>query len=129
MWGKIFKKNVFPGLRKYRTGGYGRVGVYTDHAGLKIPVDLYIAALFSQPIAIGNGGPASALEPMGAKPTLPFFEYWSNVQTVSEKKYILGNAPFLGLVCRQFVHCFMSRILLYLESNSQLSQISSLPYK
>ena len=40
---------------------------YTKYAGLKIPVDMCIASPFSWQIAIGNGGPASALESMGAK--------------------------------------------------------------
>ena len=41
----------------------------TDHVGLEIPMDLSIASPFSRQIAIGNGGPTSALEPMGANPT------------------------------------------------------------
>ena len=63
---------------------------YTDHAGLEIPVDLCIASPFSRRIAIGNAGPTSALESMGANPTLPFLKYWSQLQTVSEKKFGLG---------------------------------------
>ena len=45
------------------------MGVFTDHAGLEIPVDLRIALLFSGQVAIGNAGPTSALQSMGAKPT------------------------------------------------------------
>ena len=41
---------------------------YTDHAGLQISVNLHIAPPFSLQTAIGNGGPISALESMGAKP-------------------------------------------------------------
>ena len=40
---------------------------YTDHAGPEIPVYLSIAWLYSRQIAIGNGGPATALESMGVK--------------------------------------------------------------
>ena len=43
--------------------------VYTDHAGPEIPVDMHIASPFLWQIAIGNAGPSSALEPMGAKLT------------------------------------------------------------
>ena len=39
---------------------------YTDHAGLKISVNSRIASPFSRQIAIGNAGPVSALESMGA---------------------------------------------------------------
>ena len=46
----------------------GRLG-YTDHAGLEIFVHLRIASPFSRQIAIGNAGPSTALEPMGAKPS------------------------------------------------------------
>ena len=42
-------------------------GVYTDHAGLEIPVNSRIASPFSWQIANGNAGPTSALESMGAK--------------------------------------------------------------
>ena len=42
---------------------------YTDHAGLEISVNSSIAWPFSRQIAIGNAGPTSALESMGAKPT------------------------------------------------------------
>ena len=45
---------------------------YTDYAGLRFPVDLCIAALFSRQIAIGNAGPSLALESMGGK---PFFRH------------------------------------------------------
>ena len=40
---------------------------YTDYAGLKISVISRIAWPFSRQIAIGNGGPTSTLESMGAK--------------------------------------------------------------
>ena len=50
---------------------------YTDHAGLKTPVDLSIASPFSRQIAIGNAGPTSALESMGANPT--FFCHFLNI--------------------------------------------------
>ena len=40
---------------------------YTDHAGLKIPVDLCITSQFSQQIANVSAGPVLALESMGAK--------------------------------------------------------------
>ena len=40
---------------------------YTDHAGLEISVNSGIAWPFSWQIAIGNAGPSSALEPLGAK--------------------------------------------------------------
>ena len=46
-----------------------REGCNTDHAGLEILVDLCIALPFSRQIAIGNAGPTSALESMGAKQT------------------------------------------------------------
>ena len=42
---------------------------YTDHAGLKFPVDLCSALLISRQIAIGKAGPISALESMGPNPT------------------------------------------------------------
>ena len=42
---------------------------YMEYAGLEILVDLYIASPFSWHKAIGNAGPALALESMGAKPT------------------------------------------------------------
>ena len=42
-------------------------GHYTDHAGLKIPVNSCIASPFSRPIVNGNAGPTSALESMGVK--------------------------------------------------------------
>ena len=42
---------------------------YMDHAGPEISVNLCIASLFSRQIAIGNAGPTSALESVGAKPT------------------------------------------------------------
>ena len=45
------------------------IGGYTDHAGPEISVNSHIASPFSWQIAIGNGGPTSALESMGAKPT------------------------------------------------------------
>ena len=38
-----------------------------DHAGLDIAVILGIVSPFSRRIAIGNAGPTSALESMGAK--------------------------------------------------------------
>ena len=37
------------------------------YAGLEIAVILVIASLFSRQIAIGNAGPTSALESMGAE--------------------------------------------------------------
>ena len=40
---------------------------YTDYVGLEIIVISRIASLFSRQIAIGNAGPATALESMGAK--------------------------------------------------------------
>ena len=43
------------------------VSDYTDYAGPEIPINSRIASPFSQQIAIGNAGPSSALEPMGAK--------------------------------------------------------------
>ena len=43
--------------------------MYTDHAGLEISVNSSIASPFSRQIAIGNAGPVSALESMGAKQT------------------------------------------------------------
>ena len=43
--------------------------LYTDHAGLEIPVNSRIASPFSRQIAISNAGPSTALESMGAKPT------------------------------------------------------------
>ena len=45
------------------------VQIYTDHAGLEISVNSSIASPFSRQIAIGNAGPTSALESMGAKQT------------------------------------------------------------
>ena len=41
--------------------------IYTDYAGLEISVNSRIASPFSRQIAIGNAGPATALESMGAK--------------------------------------------------------------
>ena len=41
--------------------------IYTEYAGLDIAVILCIASLFSRQIAIGNAGPTSTLESMGAK--------------------------------------------------------------
>ena len=41
--------------------------LYTDHAGLEIPVNSRIASPFSRQIVNGNAGPTSALETMGAK--------------------------------------------------------------
>ena len=41
--------------------------LYTEYAGLKISVNSRIAWPFSRQIAIGNAGPTSALESMGAK--------------------------------------------------------------
>ena len=41
--------------------------LYTDHAGPEISLHLSIAWPFSRQIAIGNGGPTSALKSMGAK--------------------------------------------------------------
>ena len=41
--------------------------IYTDHAGLEIPVDLCIASPFSLQIAKVNAGPSLALTPMGGK--------------------------------------------------------------
>ena len=43
--------------------------MYTDDAGLRIPVNSRIASPFSLQIAIGNAGPTTALDSMGAKPT------------------------------------------------------------
>ena len=43
--------------------------IYTEDAGLKIPIGLCIASPFSRQIAIGNAGPVSALESMEGKPT------------------------------------------------------------
>ena len=43
--------------------------MYTDHAGLEISVNSRIASPFSQQIAIGNAGPTTALDFMGAKPS------------------------------------------------------------
>ena len=40
-----------------------------DHAGPEIYVISRIASPFSRQIAIGNAGPTSALESMGAEPT------------------------------------------------------------
>ena len=40
---------------------------YTEYAGLEIYVFLCIASSFSRQIAIGNAGPTSTLESMGAK--------------------------------------------------------------
>ena len=40
---------------------------YTDYAGPEITVHFSIAAPFSRQIAIGNAGPTTALQPMGAK--------------------------------------------------------------
>ena len=40
-----------------------------EYAGLGFPVNLSIASVFSRQIAIGNGGPTSALKSMGAKPS------------------------------------------------------------
>ena len=45
------------------------LSVYTDYAGLEIPVNSLIAWPFSRQIAISTAGPTSALESMGAKPT------------------------------------------------------------
>ena len=42
---------------------------YTEYAGPEISVNSRIASPFSRQIAIGNAGPTSALESMGAKPT------------------------------------------------------------
>ena len=42
---------------------------YTEHAGLEISVNSRTASPFSQQIAIGNAGPATALDSMGAKPS------------------------------------------------------------
>ena len=41
--------------------------LYTDHAGLEISVNSRIASRISRQIAIGNAGPATALESMGGK--------------------------------------------------------------
>ena len=41
--------------------------LYTDYAGLEIAVKLCIASPYSRQIAIGNAGPTSALDSMGAK--------------------------------------------------------------
>ena len=43
--------------------------MFTDHAGLEIPVDLCIVSPFSWQIAIGNAGPILALDSMGPNPT------------------------------------------------------------
>ena len=43
----------------------------TDYASLEIPVDSCIASTFSRQIAIGNAGPASALDSMGGKRQCP----------------------------------------------------------
>ena len=65
---------------------------YTDHAGLEISVNSRIAWLFSRQIAISNAGLTLALESMGGKRLFAvIFKYWSNVQTVSEKKFYLGQ--------------------------------------
>ena len=42
---------------------------YTEYEGLGISVNLCIVSLFSRQIAIGNAGPGSAVEPIGAKQT------------------------------------------------------------
>ena len=41
--------------------------MYTEYAGPEISVDLSIASSYSRQIAIGNAGPATALESMGVK--------------------------------------------------------------
>ena len=66
--------------------------IYTDHAGPEIPVHLSIASPFSRQIAIGNAGPILALESMGPKRSFRchFFNYCSDLQTVSKKKFSLG---------------------------------------
>ena len=43
--------------------------MYTEDSGLGVPVNLCIASPISRQIAIGNAGPASALESMGGKQT------------------------------------------------------------
>ena len=58
--------------------------LYTDSAGLEIPIDLCIASPFSRQKANGNGGPASALDSMGGK--LCFCCHSVNVKIVCLKK-------------------------------------------
>ena len=44
-----------------------KMGINTEHAGPEILIYLSIASPFSRQIAIGNAGPATALESMGGK--------------------------------------------------------------
>ena len=45
----------------------GLAVLFTEYAGLEIPVNLCIASVFLQQKAIANVGPVSAFESMGAK--------------------------------------------------------------
>ena len=60
------------------------VGLYpTDHAGLEIYVNSCIAWPFSRQIAIGNAGPTTALESMGAKLSFRCHSLKGSVSSVS----------------------------------------------
>ena len=78
--------------------------IYTECAGLEIPVHLCIASPFSRQIANGNAGPATALESEGAELLLPLFKYWSNAQTVSKNTYCLGPQKSIGPILLLRIH-------------------------
>ena len=81
---------------KKKVGGGGGKERYTKYTGLKIPFELCIGLSFSWQIAIGNGGPVSALEPFLL---LFFFKYWSNLPTVGQNEFFLPKYSRHGPYC------------------------------
>ena len=70
--------------------------IYTNHAGLKIPVDLYIVLPFSRQVVICKAGPATALESMRVRHVLNIALKWGfhrPTNQADERHKQLTNGP------------------------------------